>query len=246
MDEPVIRIERAVVRHRNATALDGVSLQVMRGEFVGVIGPNGAGKTTLLRAINGLVRLADGSVHVLGMRPYHRNGYRLRRRIGYLAQVETVDPRLPVTVRETVLTGSVGRLGCLHRPAKSDWRLVDEALERVGSAHLAQRPVGHLSGGEYQRVAIARTLVQQPAVFLFDEPTASIDPEAQRDILALIQNIHAEFRTTCLYVTHDLDALPESCRRLVLMRHGKIWRDGPRERLMDDSVLAPLYNGERR
>ena len=96
-------------------------------------------------------------------------------------------PRLPIMVRETVMVGAYGRLGWLRRPTDADKDSVDEALELVGAGHLADRPVGHLSGGEYQRVAIARALVQQPAMFLFDEPTASIDPQAQRDILDIVQ-----------------------------------------------------------
>ena len=109
--------------------------------------------------------------------------------------------------------------------------------------HLADRPIGHLSGGEYQRAAIARVLVQDPDIFLFDEPTAAIDPRAQHTILELIQQIHARRKKTCLYVTHELATLPDACERLILMKGGRIWRDGPRDAMLDPELLEILYDG---
>ena len=243
MNKFLIDIQDAVVTYREDVALQGVSLQVQCGEFVGVIGPNGAGKTTLLTVINGLGRLEAGRARVLGIEPHRGQGHRLRKRIGYVAQVEPIDPRLPITVAETVLTGCYGRLGWLRKPHTAERGRAEEALASVGVAHLRNRPIGHLSGGEYQRVAIARALVQDPVLFLFDEPTASIDPRAQRDILDLIQRIHAERGTTALYVTHDLANIPAACDRLVLMKDGGIWREGPRDAMLDPTLLHALYGG---
>jgi len=210
---------------------------------VGIIGPNGAGKTTLLSLVNGLGPLTHGRLRVLGLDPYHGQGHRVRRRVGYVAQVERIDPRLPISVGETVAAGLFGKLGWVRRPGLAHRRSVKAVLERVGMAHLAGRPIGQLSGGEYQRAAIARALVQEPEVFLFDEPTASVDPQAQRDILDLVQRIHGETGATTLYVTHGLATLPRSCDRLVLMKQGRIWRDGPRNEMLDEALLAELYGG---
>jgi ABC-type Mn2+/Zn2+ transport system ATPase subunit len=241
MDNTVIKIEEAVVSYREDVALQGVSLEVRKGEFIGIIGPNGAGKTTLLTVINGLGKLVHGEAWVLGSRLKGRNGMNLRRRIGYVAQVERIDPRLPINVRETVMVGCYGRLGLFHRPTKAQRKTVDEVLEMVGIAHLSQRPIGHLSGGEYQRAAIARALVQQPEIFLLDEPTASIDQKAQHEILSLIQLIHKEYQTTTLFVTHDLRMLPSICQRLILMKDGKIWQQGSPEFMLKEEVLSQLY-----
>jgi len=241
MDNTVIKIQDAVVSYREDVALQGVSLEVKKGEFIGIIGPNGAGKTTLLTVINGLGKLVNGQVWVLGSRLNGRNSINLRKRIGYVAQVERIDPRLPINVRETVMVGCYGRLGLFHRPTRAKWKTVDEVLEMVGVAHLSQRPIGHLSGGEYQRAAIARALIQQPEIFLLDEPTASIDKKAQREILSLIQLIHKEYHTTTLFVTHDLRTLPSTCQRLILMKDGKIWRQGSPESMLREEVLTQLY-----
>jgi ABC-type Mn2+/Zn2+ transport system ATPase subunit len=170
-----------------------------------------------------------------------RNGIGLRKRIGYVAQVGNIDPRLPITVRETVMVGCYGRLGLLRRPTGAQWENADKVLEMVGIAHLAQRPIGHLSGGEYQRVAIARALVQQPQIFLLDEPTASIDPQAQRETLSLIQLIHRQYHMTTLFVTHDLRQLPSISQRLLLMKEGKIWRQGSPKSMLKEEILSQLY-----
>lgn len=239
--DSIIKIEDAVVSYREDVALQGVSLEINKGEFVGIIGPNGAGKTTLLTVLNGLGKLVHGQAWVLGMPVNRRNGIKLRKRIGYVAQVENIDPRLPINVRETVMVGCYGRLGLFHRPTQAQWENADRVLDIVGIAHLAERPIGHLSGGEYQRAAIARALVQQPEIFLLDEPTASIDPQAQCEILSLIQLIHKEYHVTTLFVTHELKTLPSICQRLVLMKEGKIWKQGSPEVMLREETLSQLY-----
>ncbi len=238
----VINIENAVVSYREDVALRGVSLKVESGEFVGIIGPNGAGKTTLLTIINGLGRLLSGKVWVLGDYLSKNNIHSLRKRVGYIAQVENIDPRMPMNVREVVMIGRYGVLGLLIKPGKHDWNIVDEMLELVGMTHLARRPIGHLSGGEQQRVAIARCLAQEPELFLLDEPTASLDWKAQTEILELVRQIHNERQLTTLFVTHDLDAMPHTCDRVVLMKDGLIIGDGNPDKLISTETLSLLYN----
>ena len=241
MDNEVINIKDAVVSYREDVALQGVSLKVKQGEFIGIIGPNGAGKTTLLTVINGLGKLVQGEAWVLGMPVNGSNGIKLRKRIGYVAQVETIDPRLPINVKETVMVGRYGRLGLFHPPTRTHWEIVDRALDMVGIAHLSQRPIGHLSGGEYQRAAIARALVQQPDIFLLDEPTAAIDERAQWEILKLIQSIHNKQHMTTLFVTHDLRHLPSICHRVILMKEGKIFQQGSPKSMLTKDILNQLY-----
>jgi len=242
MGATVINIENAVVSYREDIALRGVSLKVKSGEFVGIVGPNGAGKTTLLTIVNGLGKLLHGRVWVLGDYLTPGNGHSLRKKVGYVPQVEDIDPRMPMNVREVVMIGRYGLLGLLRRPGKHDWKIVDDVLALVGMSHLAQRPIGHLSGGEQQRVAIARCLAQEPELFLLDEPTASLDWKAQSGILELVKQIHESRRLTTLFVTHDLSSLPLACDRVGLMKAGLIWGEGSPSQLLTDDNLSQLYD----
>jgi len=242
MSNIVINIENAVVSYREDVALRGVSLKVQSGDFVGIVGPNGAGKTTLLTIANGLGKLLNGRVQVLGDYLTPGNGHSLRKKVGYVAQVQSIDPRMPMNVREVAMIGRYGLLGLFRRPGEHDWKIVDEMLELVGMTHLARRPIGHLSGGEQQRVAIARCLAQEPELLLLDEPTASLDWRAKTDILELVKLIHDSRRLTTLFVTHDLSSLPIACDRVVLMKDGLIWGEGPPEELLTDDNLSQLYD----
>jgi ABC-type cobalamin/Fe3+-siderophores transport system ATPase subunit len=242
LSEAIILIENAVVSYREDVALRGISLQVNSGEFVGVIGPNGAGKTTLLTIVNGLSNVTSGSVRVLDNPVTKNSRHELRKQVGYVAQVENIDVRMPMSVREVVMIGRYGLLGLFHGPDKHDWVIVDAALEMVGMTHLANRPIGHLSGGEQQRTAIARCLAQEPKIFLLDEPTASLDWKARTDILELVKRIHDTRQLTTLFVTHELETLPRTCARLLLMKHGTIIGDGTPEKMISAENLSRLYD----
>jgi len=242
MGSTVINIENAVVSYREDIALRGVSLKVKCEEFIGIIGPNGAGKTTLLTIVNGLGKLLSGGVWVLGHYLTPGNGHCLRKKVGYVPQVQNIDPRMPMNVREVAMIGRYGLLGLFRRPGRNDWKIVDEMLELVGMSRLARRPIGHLSGGEQQRVAIARCLAQEPELFLLDEPTASLDWKAQNDILELVKQIHDSRHLTTLFVTHDLSCLPVACGRVVLMKEGLIWGEGSPNELLTDANLSRLYD----
>lgn len=242
MDSTIIRIENAVVSYRENVALHGIFLEVKAGEFVGVIGPNGAGKTTLLTLVNGLGKLVSGSVTVLGKPVNGSNRHELRKQVGYVAQLEIIDKRMPMSVREVVMLGRYGLLGMFRKPRKIDWTIVDETLEMVGLEPLSNRPIGHLSGGEQQRVSIARCLAQEPKIFLLDEPTASLDWKAQTEILETVKRVHDERHLTTLFVTHDLDALPHTCDRVVLMKDGSIVGDGTPDKLISTESLSRLYS----
>jgi ABC-type cobalamin/Fe3+-siderophores transport system ATPase subunit len=187
-------------------------------------------------------KLLNGRVCVLGHNLTPGNGLSLRKKVGYVAQAQSIDPRMPMNVREVAIIGRYGRLGLFRRPGKHDWEIVDSALDLVGMTHLVQRPIGHLSGGEQQRVAIARCLAQEPEIFLLDEPTASLDWKAQTEILELVKRIHDERHLTTLFVTHDLDALPHTCDRVVLMKDGLIVADGTPDKLISTESLSRLYD----
>lgn len=244
VDEAIIKVKDAVVSYREDVALRGVTLTVRRGELVGIIGPNGAGKTTLLTLVNGLGKLLSGQVEVLGYSLNRGGRHILRRRIGYVPQMQPIDPRMPVCVWEAVMMGRYGRLGPLRRPGFTDRELVNCLLKLVGISHLALRPIGHLSGGEQQRVAIARALAQEPDILLLDEPTTGLDRRARAEIMALIGEIHRSRNLTTLMVTHELKMAAALCDRVILMKEGRIWAQGAPEEVLQEEVLNLLYGAE--
>jgi ABC-type Mn2+/Zn2+ transport system ATPase subunit len=240
--EDAVVLEEAMVAFRHSVALQGVSLRIKSGEFVGVVGPNGAGKTTLLTVINGLTRLTSGRCRVLGRDLPAQGGRSLRKLVGYVPQAERIDPRMPMSVLDEVMVGRFGVLGPLRGPSKADFDVAKNSLELVGMQSLAGRPVGHLSGGEHQRVSIARCLAQKPQLFLLDEPTASLDWKGQSEILEIVRRIHIEGHMTTLYVTHDMESLPHACDRVVLMKAGRIVGDGAPEAIVSTASLSRLYD----
>ncbi|WP_341240910.1 ABC transporter ATP-binding protein [uncultured Nocardioides sp.] len=192
------------------TAVDGVSMQVAEGEFVGVLGPNGAGKTTLLEMVEGLRRPTSGSATVLGEPVWPRNAALLPR-IGVQLQASSFFERL--TAREQIHTFAA----LYSRPARE----ADDWLERVGLAEKAGTRVEDLSGGQAQRLSIACALVHDPEVLFLDEPTASLDPQARRNLWDLLSGLNESGRTVVL-TTHHMDEAETLCDRVAIMDHGRI------------------------
>ena len=202
--------------------LRGVTLDVAAGEFVAIAGPNGGGKTTLLRLALGLERPAAGQVRLFG-EPAH--AFRDRARLGYLAQRAELGVQAPATVREVVAAGR-SALNPFGRLRADDREAIDRAIERVGLAPLAGRPLTRLSGGQQQRAFIAKALVADPKLIALDEPTAGVDVAAQEALAELLARLHGELGVTILYVSHEFGAIEHVVQRLVLVRE-RIVFDGP-------------------
>ena len=211
-------------------ALRGVSFRITHGESVAIIGANGAGKSTLLLHLNGCLAPTEGAVRV-GDFPVTRSTLpEIRRTVGMVFQ-EPDDQLFLPTVREDVAFGPLN----LGLPADEVERRVADALERVGAAHLADRPPYHLSGGEKRRVAIATVLSMEPSILVLDEPTSGLDPHARRRLMGLLR----EFHHTKIFTSHDLDMVLELCERTIVLHEGVVMADGPtRDIFRDDQLLA--------
>lgn len=181
-------------------ALDHVSLSVKEGERVAIIGPNGGGKSTLLKAILGLCPVEGGTILVYG-KPYDPRS----RLIGYVPQYGTMERTFPISVIEVVESGS-DRSGLHPLRGRASYAAAQDYLEMVGLASVRNRLVGELSGGQFQRLLIARSLAIQPKMLLLDEPTSSVDPESRTHIYRLLDALHKKGMTIIL-VTHDVDGI---------------------------------------
>lgn len=239
---PAIDIQDITVSYRESVALYSLSLKIHEGEFVGIAGPNGAGKTTLLTAINGLGKLLKGSVHIFGIRMNVRGAVTLRKEIGYVPQIINIDPRMPMRVKEVVMLGRFGKIGLFKRPALEDRQIVEEVADLVGIKNLLSRPIGHLSGGEQRKVAIARALAQQPRILLLDEPFSNLDMNAQFGILNLIDKVHQQKHLTTVMVMHQLALIPKSCSRMILLKNSRVIFDGAISEVLDEKILSQLYD----
>ncbi|MFF2654560.1 ATP-binding cassette domain-containing protein [Streptomyces sp. NPDC058045] len=215
--EPVITVEAVGKRYGEVNALDGVSLTVRRGEFLGILGPNGAGKTTLVEILGGLRQADTGRVALFGRAPWPRDPALLSR-IGVQTQASAFFARL--TAGEHLRT--VAALYGIGTTA------ADTALERVGLTGKAGARVDDLSGGQRQRLAIATALINEPELIFFDEPTAALDPEARRELWGLLRSLHSEGRTI-VYTTHHLEEAEALCDRVAIIAGGRVAAlDSPR------------------
>ncbi len=190
------------------TVLENVCFQVDKGEFVGIFGPNGGGKTTLLHLLMGFQKPAQGQILVFGKSPKE-----IRPNIGYVPQINRLDKHFPITVLEIVLMGCLSSANLFGKLPTSAKQKAMEALKKVGLYDKKESPFGSLSGGQAQRVLIARAIVNQPDLLILDEPTASVDPQAEKDILQILQDLKGD--TTILMVTHDLQTIINQVGKLL-------------------------------
>jgi len=229
----LLEIRDLVVRYdKRRTILNGVSLNVTRGTRVAVVGPSGSGKTTLFRSINGFAPVESGSVLVDGAEVTNARGRALRTlrtRIGVVSQRHDLVDGL--AVHQNVMAGALGRWSWWHAlrylvwPAQHELDQAASALARVGLRDRLRSRTSALSGGEHQRVAIARTLVQQPLLLLADEPIASLDPKLAEQILALLCGLAEENHVTLLCSLHQPQLAEQYFDRIVAMRGGEIVDD---------------------
>jgi zinc/manganese transport system ATP-binding protein len=232
---PLVEIQQVTVQLGTRTVLRDISATIWPGEFIGIIGPNGAGKSTLLRLLLGLVRPTAGEIRILGS-PVRRGNPHL----GYCPQHRSFDRDLPITGREFVGLGLDGHRWGIRLPdARRDARIM-AVLEAVGAGHLADAPLGQLSGGEQQRLAIAQALVGDPSLLLLDEPLASLDVRSQGEIIELVDRLRRERALAVLFVTHGINPLLGVIDRVWYLARGHAVI-GPVSEVIRSDVLSQLY-----
>ncbi len=219
-------------------ALDGVDLELGGSELVALVGPNGSGKSTLLRVLGGILAPTEGTVEVRGRAV---STLTPRARAKELASVPQSLRALPETrVEAFVLGGRYAHLSIFTRAREQDRRAVDHALEEVDARAWSTRMLTELSGGECRRVLVARALAQESPILLFDEPTASLDPEHQVQLFELVRRLVQEGRTAFL-ATHELSLAGRYADRILVLDRGRICAQGPPLEVLVPRVLAPVY-----
>jgi zinc transport system ATP-binding protein len=198
MTAKVLELDRVSFSYGNEVAVSSATFSIERGDFLGIIGPNGGGKTTLLRLMLGVLRPQAGTLRLLGGTPE-----KARIAAGYVPQETTSNKGFPISVKDVVLSGLAARRGFGKSFTKEDHRRAYEFLEELGLSALRSRTIGALSGGQRQKVLLARALVAGPAILFLDEPTASIDTTGSDEIYAFLRALN-EKGTTIILVTHNI------------------------------------------
>lgn len=197
----LLDVKNLTVRYGRSVVVDDVSFSVSEGDFLGIAGPNGAGKTSLIKSILGLVPIFSGEISVFGMPSGSRDACS---GIGYLPQKTfTGNPLFPATVEEVVLLGLLSRKRFPKRIGIDDRRQVRDLLGELGIEELREKSFTDLSGGEHQRVVLARALVGEPSLLVFDEPSTALDPRSRDDFFRLLEKLNQEKGITILFITHD-------------------------------------------
>ena len=223
------------------SAIDNVSLTVKKKELVYIVGPNAAGKTTLLETINGMLPTFKGEVSVFGLN-VKNHGRQIRCEIGYVPQDFMVKPGEPYTAIDIVLMGRYGKVGFLHHPKIEDKTKALETMKLLGIEELVDTPVGKLSGGQQQKVMLARALAKNSKILLLDEPFSNLDPDSRGQIPTLITKLHKENDLTTLIVTHDIHHMLNGCKRVIVVSNGKITFDGTPEEALPIVENHPHIN----
>jgi iron complex transport system ATP-binding protein len=224
------------------TVLDGVGLEVGRGELVGLVGPNGSGKTTLLRVISGVLAASAGRVSVDGQ---DLAGLKASAR-ARLVSVVPQNPQLPegFTVRELVLMARNSHLKLLEWEGRGDVDRATRAMEETSTLELADRALGKVSGGERQRAVVAMALAQDAPVMLLDEPTSNLDLAHQTGIMDLVVRLMEERGTAVLVAMHDLTLAAQYCDRLVMLSEGRGFAVGSPSEVLTAANIEAVYGTE--
>jgi iron complex transport system ATP-binding protein len=234
----MIVFDQLTVRYGSTTVLHGITGQVTSGEWLGLIGPNGAGKTTLLNAITRLVP-STGSLTIDDRRTDRLSRRQLARLIAYVPQRPLLPPDM--TVSDYVLLGRTAHIGYLRTETAADRRVCAAAIDRLDLGAMADRMLRAMSGGELQRVVLARALAQEAPVLLLDEPTSALDLGRRMDALELIDEVRRERSLTVLSAIHDLTLAGQFADRLLLLANGQIAASGPAREVLRDDLLAEHF-----
>ncbi len=203
--ENIIEVKHVSFAYGETEVLKDITLNIHRGDYLGIVGSNGSGKTTLLKIILGLLTPSSGSVTLFGKDPARFSD---RSKIGYVPQMAThFDAKFPATVQEIALMGRYARRGLFHRITAEDRAKTRRALEQVDLSDQTDRLIGELSSGQQQRVFIARALAAEPEILFLDEPTTGVDQAAKDEFYALLKRLNQELHLTVVLITHDIEGV---------------------------------------
>lgn len=209
--KPVLEIKNVHVKYGNEAVLHNVSFTVEHGDYIGVVGPNGSGKTTMMKALLGLVPVSGGEI-IFPDESLKKDN------IGYVQQKQSGnDTNFPATVREIVSTGLIVHKKGIKYLSTADRLRVDEILASLHIDDLGHKKVGHLSGGQYQRMLLARALVSRPGMLILDEPASALDPKIRDELFLILSDLNKNEKITILFVSHDIGSIGKYTNKMLYL-----------------------------
>ncbi len=239
MSNPVLQIKDVEVCLGNSTVLEDISLSASKGELIAVIGPNGSGKTTLLRTISKVLKPERGAISIKGVALEHIGSKELAGIIAIVPQNTSVN--FGFTALEVVLMGRNPHLKRFQSEGKRDVEIAKKMMELTKTWHLADRRIDEVSGGERQRIVIARALAQEPELLLLDEPTSNLDIAYQIEIMELLKQLACE-GMAIIAAIHDLNLAAQYCSKLILLDHGRISTSGRAEEVLTAFNIKKVFH----
>lgn len=230
--ENALEIQGLYVYYGNVCALENINITIKQNEFLGIIGPNGGGKTTLLKVILGLLKPSKGTVNIFGVPPQKGNRF-----AGYVPQFMKFDKHFPINVMDTVLMGRLSaHEGLIRRYSNYDKEIAQSFMHKLEIYDLRKRQIGQLSGGQLQRVLIARALTSEPRILLLDEPTASVDSMYKMQIYEILKQINKDIAV--VIVTHDLGVVSSYVKTVACLNR-TMYYHGDAE--INDNIVEKMY-----
>lgn len=244
MEGASLQISGVQIIRSGRKILDVEKLHILPGQFVNIIGTNGAGKTTLLKILCGLLKPSTGTVlfdgiPVFGLSQWKRT--HVKKQIGYIPQSADYNAELPFTVREVVAMGRTSTKPLFTRLTRSDDDDIDQWIDRVGLSKQSGQTFRSLSGGEQQKVLIARAMVQNPKVLMLDEPTSNLDFHWKGKISRFVQQLQSRMNLTVLMISHEITSIPLDADRTILLDKGKVIADGRSETVLTSTMFEQVY-----
>ncbi len=231
--ETAIEIKDLNFSFESLSILENINMLIEKGDFAGLVGPNGGGKTTLLKLILGLYKVQSGKISILGKPLKHQ-----RKLIGYVPQYANFNSDFPISVQDTVLQGRLGVTRLFGGYSLNDKHIAKKVMQETEIINLANRSIQSLSGGQMQRVLVARALASEPEILLLDEPTANIDQRAEKDIFDLFKSINE--RMTILIISHDIGFVSDYINKVFCLNKTLVCHDSSP---VTSDTINTLYGG---
>jgi len=240
MSDKVLKVEKLSFKYDKKNILKDINFTLDVGDFVGILGPNGCGKTTLLKNINRWLKPEQGRIYIDGSNIFQLSVKELARRVATVPQDTSLD--VSFTVEQLVSMGRNPHLKSFEQESKRDISVIEDAMKSMDVLHLREKPINQLSGGEKQRVLIARALAQEPTLLLLDEPTSHLDINYQWELLELLKNLSIKKSLTILIVLHDINLASMFCNKIILLKEHKIFKMGTLNEVINVKNIKEVFN----